>query len=232
MINDNDDGDVDGVPNHFDLDGDNDGIYDAVEAGHDQAHTNGALTAAVGQDGIPNSVQAAGQANSGTVNYTVSDSETVADGIPDYLDLDSDGDGLPDNVEAQTTLGYVAPNADDAATYTTNKGVNSAYLGGIDPENTDGTDNPDYLDLNSDNEGADDTVEAGLTLANNDADLLADSSGEGPALVTEKLAFKKIVRNGCHVDRHERPRLTRTELVDGFRHQFLACTTLAGDQDG
>ena len=164
------DTDGDGVPNHFDLDGDNDGIYDAVEAGHDQAHTNGALTAAVGQDGIPNSVQAAGQANSGTVNYTVSDSETVADGIPDYLDLDSDGDGLPDNVEAQTTLGYVAPNADDAATYTTNKGVNSAYLGGIDPENTDGTDNPDYLDLNSDNEGADDTVEAGLTLANNDAD--------------------------------------------------------------
>ncbi|MFD2607502.1 VCBS domain-containing protein [Euzebyella marina] len=164
------DTDGDGVPNHFDLDGDNDGIYDVVEAGHDQAHTNGALTAAVGQDGIPNSVQAAGQGNSGTVNYTVSDSETVADGIPDYLDLDSDGDGLPDNVEAQTTLGYVTPNADDAATYTTNKGVNSAYLGGIDPENTDGTDNPDYLDLNSDNEGADDTVEAGLTLANNDAD--------------------------------------------------------------
>ena len=63
------------------------------------------------------------------------------------------------------------------------------------------------------------------------ADLLADSSGEGSALVTEELAFKKIVRNGCHVDRHERPRLARTELVDGFRHQFLACTTLAGDQD-
>ncbi|WP_405379751.1 gliding motility-associated C-terminal domain-containing protein [Maribacter sp. LLG6340-A2] len=164
------DTDGDGVPNHFDLDGDNDGIYDAVEAGHDQTHTNGELTAAVGQDGIPNSVQDAGQEDAGSFNYTIRDSEAVVDNIPDYLDLDSDGDGIPDNVEAQTTSGYIAPNVDDAATFTTNKGVNSAYLGGVVPENTDGTDNPDYLDLDSDNEGADDTTEAGLTLANNDAD--------------------------------------------------------------
>jgi hypothetical protein len=29
--------------------------------------------------------------------------------LEDYLDLDSDGDGLPDNVEAQSFSAYVPP---------------------------------------------------------------------------------------------------------------------------
>jgi len=96
--------------------------------------------------------------------------DTDGDGISDDLDLDSDNDGIPDNVEAQTTLGYTPPNNDSAATYATNVGVNSAYLGGITPTNTDGTDNPDYLDLDSDNEGHTDTTEAGIALAGVDID--------------------------------------------------------------
>ncbi|WP_321827067.1 Ig-like domain-containing protein [Maribacter dokdonensis] len=164
------DTDEDGIPNYFDLDSDNDGIYDAVEAGHNATHSNGEVTGNVGLDGVPDAVQGGGNEDAGTVNYTILDSETTPDGISDYLDLDSDGDGIPDNIEAQTTAGYVPQNADDAATYETNKGVNSAYLGGITPENTDGTDTPDYIDVDSDNEGDDDTTEAGLTLANADAD--------------------------------------------------------------
>ena len=72
--------------------------------------------------------------------------DTDSDGIPNYLDLDSDGDGIPDNIEAQTTAGYIAPNADSAGTYTTNNGVNSAYLGGLGTLNTNsGSDSvPDY----------------------------------------------------------------------------------------
>ena len=90
--------------------------------------------------------------------------DTDNDGIPDYLDLDSDGDGIPDNVEAQTTTGYVAPNVDTLATYTTNYGLNSAYAPvGLTPVDTDGDGIPDYRDLNSDNEGANDTTEAGVT---------------------------------------------------------------------
>ncbi|MFY0631873.1 MAG: Ig-like domain-containing protein [Flavobacteriaceae bacterium] len=100
----------------------------------------------------------------GTVINSISPkTDTDGDGIADCLDLDSDNDGIPDNIEAQTTAGYIAPNADDAATYTTNNGVNSAYLGGLTPENTDGTDNSDYLDSDSDNDGIPDIEENGDT---------------------------------------------------------------------
>ncbi|MBU3024300.1 gliding motility-associated C-terminal domain-containing protein [Zobellia galactanivorans] len=102
------DTDGDGVPNHFDLDSDNDGIYDVVESGSEQAFTAGVLDGAVGTDGIPNTVQASGQQNGGTVNYTVSDSETTPDGIADFLELDADGDGCNDVIEA----GYTDSDAD------------------------------------------------------------------------------------------------------------------------
>jgi hypothetical protein len=88
--------------------------------------------------------------------------DTDGDGIADSLDLDSDGDGIPDNIEAQATNSYVAP-----GTFTDGNGdgVNDVYAGGLTPVNTDGTDDPDYLDTDSDNEGSNDTTEASLTLS-------------------------------------------------------------------
>ena len=83
------------------------------------------------------------------------------DGLPGHFDLDSDGDGIPDNIEAQTTNGYIAPGT---FTDANNDGVNDVYAGGLTPINTDGTDNPDYIDLDSDNDGSDDTLESGFTL--------------------------------------------------------------------
>lgn len=35
--------------------------------------------------------------------------DTDGDGLINCFDLDSDNDGIPDNVEAQTTTGYIAP---------------------------------------------------------------------------------------------------------------------------
>ena len=43
-------------------------------------------------------------------------------GVPNHLDLDSDNDGIPDNIEAQGTLTYIAP----TGTVGTN-GLDSAY---------------------------------------------------------------------------------------------------------
>ncbi|EIJ39767.1 PA14 domain-containing protein [Galbibacter orientalis DSM 19592] len=91
--------------------------------------------------------------------------DTDNDGIPDYKDLDSDGDGIPDNVEAQTTLGYIAPSGNRT------NGVDNAYgANGIIPVDTDGDGTPDFLDINSDDQGNNDALEAGLTLSNADSD--------------------------------------------------------------
>uniref|UniRef100_UPI0035B067B0 gliding motility-associated C-terminal domain-containing protein n=1 Tax=Flavobacterium sp. TaxID=239 RepID=UPI0035B067B0 len=57
------------------------------------------------------------------------------DGTPDYLDLDSDNDGIPDAVE---------------------RGPNGAT-----PVDTDGDGTPDYRDLDSDGDGIPDAVEKG-----------------------------------------------------------------------
>ncbi len=95
------DDDGDGTPNYLDLDSDNDGIYDAVEFGHNQAHVNGQLTGAIGNDGVPDSVQASGAEDSGTINFIVTD--TDSDDIYDAYELDSDNDGCYDVIEASFT---------------------------------------------------------------------------------------------------------------------------------
>ncbi|WP_299061803.1 GEVED domain-containing protein [uncultured Polaribacter sp.] len=102
--------------------------------------------------------------------------DTDGDSIPNSLDLDSDNDGIPDNVEAQTTAGYTLPATDTYATYLTNNGLNSAYLGGITPENTDQTNNPDYLDLDADDDGVFDIIESGTGLTDVNTDGKTDAT--------------------------------------------------------
>lgn len=120
------DSDSDGVPDPMDLDTDNDGIYDVVEAGHQQTHTLGRLTGAVGTDGIADSVQASGNEDSGTVNYTLADSEASPNGIPDFMALDADGDSCNDVVEA----GYTDLNGDGIiGELPTSVGTNGLVIG-------------------------------------------------------------------------------------------------------
>ena len=99
--------------------------------------------------------------------------------------MDSDDDGIPDNIEAQATGTYVAPSGNDSD----GDGLDDNYEGtgnqGLLPVNTDAafvtSDNvPDFLDPDSDNDGIPDTVEAydtngddipEITLSGNDTDL-------------------------------------------------------------
>ncbi len=85
--------------------------------------------------------------------YFCGDSD--GDNIPDHLDIDSDNDGIPDNVEAQTTTGYTQPNGDAGS----NNGLDSAYTPGLTPVDTDGDGISDYLDSDSDGDGATDCEE-------------------------------------------------------------------------
>ena len=57
--------------------------------------------------------------------YAESVRDTDGDGVFDRLDLDSDNDGIADNIEAQTTAGYVAPSGVDAD----GDGLDDAYTG-------------------------------------------------------------------------------------------------------
>jgi hypothetical protein len=94
------DTDNDGVLDQFDLDSDNDGIFDAVEAGHNALGSNGfgRLTGEAGNNGIIDALETT--AESGTINYTVLDTDT--DTKKNFQDLDADGDNCYDLVEAKT----------------------------------------------------------------------------------------------------------------------------------
>ncbi|NVN16721.1 hypothetical protein GUA46_00080 [Muricauda sp. HICW] len=100
------DSDGDGLANGLDLDSDNDGILDAVEAGHGVATVNGRIPGPVGTDGIPDAVQAPSQYNNGTINYNIADSDN--DTFLNYTSIDSDSDGCYDVVEA----GFTDPDGD------------------------------------------------------------------------------------------------------------------------
>lgn len=105
------DNDGDGVPNSLDLDSDNDGIYDLVEAGHTTADANNdgridGVNASFGQNGLHTSLETNDNISTG-ITYTVDNSD--GNGPYDFLSLNSDGDTCYDVIEA----GYV-PLLDDA----------------------------------------------------------------------------------------------------------------------
>ena len=86
-----------------------------------------------------------------------------------WVDLDADDDTIPDNIEWQTTTGYLdpasAPNAGDG------NGDGWAYDGTVvSPVDTDGDATPDYLDEDSDNDFFLDRDESGLPDSGVDAD--------------------------------------------------------------
>ncbi|WP_299795776.1 gliding motility-associated C-terminal domain-containing protein [uncultured Maribacter sp.] len=170
--------DGDGIPNHFDLDGDNDGIFDVYEAGNDALDTNNDGVIDSNDDGFVDTT-GNGQAD-GSEGTTPPNTDGV--GNADFLDIDADDDGIPDNVEAQPTTGYVAP----ADTFDVN-GVDTNYPNGLRPEDTDTDLTPDYLDDDSDNDGISDMLEAGQgilldPLADADEDGLNDAFDDTPGL--------------------------------------------------
>jgi gliding motility-associated-like protein len=175
----NPDSDGDGIPNTTDLDSDNDGILDVIEAGGTDANGDGLLDGYVDTDGDGWNDNADPNAG-GTLLPTP---DTDSDGNMNFLDIDADNDGIVDNVEGQSTGGYTPPTGTD----TDGDGIDDAYdidNGGtpINPVNTDGTDNPDYLDLDSDNDGDSDAVEAWDTNNDGDPEITPtgnDSDGDG-----------------------------------------------------
>jgi len=99
--------------------------------------------------------------------------DTDGDGTPDFLDLDSDDDGVSDEIEPanQDSDGDGVPDSLDLDS--DNDGIPDSVEGSQD---TDGDGVPDYQDLDSDNDGISDLIEA---LENPDDWSALDSDNDG-----------------------------------------------------
>jgi len=97
-----------------------------------------------------------------SITVTVQETDTDGDGIPNCLDLDSDNDGVYDVDEAGGTDANNdgrADDDDDNADNTSSDGIPTSAGTGIIPiETTSGT--PDFLNLDSDDDGCSDANEA------------------------------------------------------------------------
>jgi len=147
-VDDTTDNDMDGVPDAVDgdptafglkADKDKDGVADALDLDDDN-------------DGIPDIAEGDGAGN---------DVDTDGDGLVDRLDHDSDSDGLPDSVEAvQVVLDADADGFIDNFTDANNDGLDDGVDPAMIPLDSDGDANPDFRDLDTDNDGLSDTLEA------------------------------------------------------------------------
>ena len=156
--------DADSKPNPYDLDSDMDGITDVIEAGFTDANFNGIIDGAFNSKGWSTTVAAMG---------SLSLPNTDASGRVNVYDIDSDDDGIPDNVEGLPTNNYLLP----ANTDTDSDGLDNSYdniVGyggnGINPVDTDGDTIPDYLDSDTDGDGVDDIIEGNDFNLNGEAD--------------------------------------------------------------
>lgn len=183
-VNDNSDKDLDGIPNQFDLDSDNDGIPDVVESYGVDTNGNGVIDnyTDTDNDGLSQNVDANNTGVQGSGNG-LGNIDFDGDGIPNYLDLDSDNDGIPDVVEVNgadaNNNGFLDTFADLNSDGISDNNINGTALlmTGVDGnadgradswpnKNLDRDLRPDAYDMDSDGDGIVDVIEAGLPDAN------------------------------------------------------------------
>ena len=183
------DTDSDGIPDYIDLDSDNDTINDITEA-----RNSTSTVTDVNNDGLVDNftdLDSDGLDDNAGVNV-LPDTDTNADGAPDRLELDSDGDGIPDAVESGPGAQLLDTDNDGISNYrdldSDNDGIPDAiettFGVGVDSDD-DGI--QDHLDLDSDNDGLTDTLEAGGTDVNGDGviDGFNDANNNGIDDITE-----------------------------------------------
>ncbi|MGA9270803.1 MAG: gliding motility-associated C-terminal domain-containing protein, partial [Lutimonas sp.] len=163
------DADGDGEADYRDEDDDNDGI-DTID--EDLNGDNDPTTDDTDGDIVRNYLDIDDDSD-GILTLLEGDRDDDNDGFANYLDLDADGDGIPDNIEAQPTLNYVLPSFADSDS----NGLDDAYESapgtgeGISPVNSDNDSDPDYLDLDADDDNVPDEIEGHDFNADGSADI-------------------------------------------------------------
>jgi len=144
--------DGDGILNYLDLDVDNDGIPDVVEAGNSDEQFDGRYDSFVDLD------------NDGLADVLLTSPivpiDSDQDGIEDFRDLDSDGDGLTDRLETfgiDTDSDGLVDDPVDANADGLDDGYQTRATAMPDTDN-DGF--PDFRDIDSDADGVTDSEEA------------------------------------------------------------------------
>ena len=179
------DNDGDGIPNMFDLDSDADGIPDIREVCSVDADNNGRVDNFIdlNKDGLSDNLTLTkallrtgpdttgdGRANS----YPYHDMDK--DNVPNPYDMDSDGDGILDLIEA----GFLDTNYDGRADGSLSNGwtITVSYLPTLKLRDYDKDGKPDFLDIDSDNDGITDHIEGPSTF-DYKIRLGIDSDGDG-----------------------------------------------------
>lgn len=204
------DSDGDGINDIDDIDDDNDGVPDlreycnpsggfaCLDSPLDPSHDEDG-------DGIPNYLDSQDTLfvnncvdidGNGVCDFVSAIYDTDGDRVPDHLDLDSDNDGITDLVEA----GHMQPDVDGNGIIDGTPaefGLNGLYnpiatdpddLGAIETYvrwdwDSDGV--PDYDDLDSDNDGINDVLEAGFGFSDSNNDGRIDDGFGNPPIVSK-----------------------------------------------
>ena len=147
------DTDGDGILDAYDRDSDNDGIHDILEGGGRDDNRDGIAdsTADIDGDGLVD------QYDPDRGGRAMDIPDTERDGKPDFQDVDSDSDGLPDFLENQVSDRQPKrPSGRD----TNADGIDDVYEGLKGFVDTDQDGKPDFRDVDSDGDGKSDTSEA------------------------------------------------------------------------
>jgi gliding motility-associated-like protein len=153
------DTDGDGIPDYLDIDSDDDGIPDNVEAQSSSGY--------IPPSGID--MNGNGLDDAYEVGFLgLFPVDTDGDNLPDYLDEDSDNDGVPDRIEGHDHNRDGIPEASLIGSDKDNDGLDDGYEGAVvidvdvndeidDPVNdlpdTDGDGESDYRDTDDDDDG-------------------------------------------------------------------------------
>jgi Secretion system C-terminal sorting domain len=180
--------DGDAVPNFLDVDSDNDGIPDVVETGGPDANNNGIIDGFVDvntdglHDGYINGTALLLTGTDGDANGradTWPNKNLDRDLRPNAYDMDSDGDGIIDVIEAGlpdiiSPFGVV-----DGVIGTNGWSASVSSLLAINLRNTDASGNPDYLDIDADDDGIPDNIEGMSTAGYIRPTSATDTDGDG-----------------------------------------------------
>jgi large repetitive protein len=207
------DTDADGISNDLDIDSDNDGITDNVEAqttaGYIAPSGQAAAMVDANNDGLDDNY-----GPTGLTPVNTDSGATTTDTTPDYLDSDSDNDGLSDAAErgtagpttAATGLSTLATDADG-------DGLFDVF---------EGTSTNDGFDVNDENRDA--------TTINLDGVPALNASGSNAVPFTTDLLFRDV--NNPPVDSNETNTVTQNQtltVADGAAGDLLLNAT---DADG